>query len=115
MHRKMLNKVIFKPKMWDHLKAATLAKMHGGEQSAQQLFSHYLYTIKAQKEAKHHLLSDAEKASDSVHVNMMNNIHHVTSSKFFLSFILYSYLRYICNLTFLVFIYCKRFATYYIR
>jgi hypothetical protein len=76
----------------------------GGEQSTQQLFSHYLYTIKAQIEARHHLLSDAEKARDDVHINMMNNINRVTSSKFLLSFILYFYLCYICNLTCFVFI-----------
>lgn len=84
----------------------------GGERSAQQLFSHYLYTIKAQKEAEHHLLSDAEKARDAVRVNMMNNINRVTSGKFNLSFILYFSLRYICNLTFFCFHLMQRFTTY---
>jgi hypothetical protein len=61
--------------------------------------------LRAQTEAGHHLFSDAEKARDAVCVNMMNNINHVTSGKFLLSFILYSYLCYICNLPFFWFLF----------
>ncbi len=73
----------------------------GGERSAQQLYCYYLHNIKAQKEAGHHLLSDADKARDAVRINMMNN--RVTSGTCFLSFILYSYLCFISDLILFVF------------
>ncbi len=66
--------------------------MDGGEWSAEQLISHYFYTIKTQKVAWHHLLSDAEKARDYLHLNMMDKISCVTSVKFFFSFIYFLFL-----------------------
>ncbi len=82
----------------------------GGERSAQKLYCYYLYNIKVQKKSGHHLLSDAEKARDAVRSNMMNNINCVTSGTCFLSLILYSFLCFISNLIFFVFIYYKRFT-----
>jgi hypothetical protein len=64
------------------------ALTNGNDQSAEQLFSYYLYNIKVQKEAGNHVVSDAAKAKDTLHVALLNNINHVTSGKSYPFFVL---------------------------
>ncbi len=68
--------------------------------TAQQLYQFYLYNVKAQKDAGHHLTSEDVRTKEAERARLMNQITRVTSGNFFFFSILFLQLTSVLPLPF---------------